>query len=66
MNIVFTDIIVDVGIHQIRVGVVENQKLVELYIEEDNKEKTVGNIYRGIVKRILPGIQAAFIDIGKK
>jgi len=62
---VFTDIIVDVGIHQIRVGVVENQKLVELYIEEDNKEKTVGNIYRGIVKRILPGIQAAFIDIGK-
>lgn len=65
MNIVFTDIIVDVGIHQIRVGVVENQKLVELYIEEDNKEKTVGNIYRGIVKRILPGIQAAFIDIGK-
>jgi len=62
---VFTDIIVDVGSHQIRVGVVENQKLVELYIDEENEEKTVGNIYRGIVKRILPGIQAAFIDIGK-
>ena len=61
ISIVFTDIILD---HQIRVKV-ENQKLVELYIDEENEEKTVGNIYRGIVKRILPGIQAAFIDIGK-
>lgn len=58
------DIIVDIGIHQIRAGLVEDQKLVELYIEEKNKQKTVGNIYRGIVKKILPGIQAAFIDIG--
>ena len=44
----FTDIILDVGSHQIRVGVVENQKLVELYIDEENEEKTVGNIYRGL------------------
>ena len=59
-----TDIIVDVGVNQTRIGVIEDQKLVELYIDMDNKEKTVGNIYRGVVKKILPGIQAAFVDLG--
>lgn len=61
-----TDIIVETGVRQTRIGVVEEQKLVELYIDEENKQKTVGNIYRGIVKKILPGMEAAFVDIGQK
>ncbi|NLK21519.1 MAG: Rne/Rng family ribonuclease [Epulopiscium sp.] len=61
-----TDIIVDAGVNQIRVGLVENQKLVELYIDDENRHKTVGNIYRGVIKRILPGLEAAFVDIGHK
>lgn len=61
-----TDIIVEAGVNQTRIGVVEEQNLVELYIDIENQQKIVGNIYRGIVKKILPGIQAAFVDIGLK
>ncbi|WP_058485225.1 Rne/Rng family ribonuclease [Defluviitalea phaphyphila] len=61
-----TDIIVEVDVNRTRIGVVEDQKLVEIYIDENNIQKTVGNIYRGVVKKILPGIEAAFIDIGQK
>ena len=46
-----------------RTAVVENSELVELIIEEKNKSFSVGNIYTGIVKKILPS-QFAFIDIG--
>lgn len=61
-----TDIIVETSVNQTRIGVVEDQKLVELYIDIEMKQKTVGNIYRGVVKKILPGIQAAFVDIGQE
>lgn len=46
------------------VVVVEDGQLVELYVERDIDERVVGNIYKGIVKNILPGMQAAFVDIG--
>ncbi|MDH5435955.1 MAG: ribonuclease G [Gammaproteobacteria bacterium] len=47
-----------------RVAIVENGILQELYIERSRKRGLVGNIYKGKVSRILPGMQAAFIDIG--
>lgn len=43
----------------------ENGELVESYKEDDNKIRLEGNIYLGIIKDILPGIQSAFIDIGE-
>ncbi len=43
---------------------IENGQLVEFYIEGESNTRTVGNIYKGKVKDILPGMQAAFIDIG--
>src|SRR5215510_8029280 len=47
-----------------RVALVEKGQLVELYIERRRERGIVGNIYKGRVKRVLPGMQAAFVDIG--
>ena len=47
-----------------RAALLENDKVVELVVERPDHYRLVGNIYRGKVKSILPGIQAAFIDIG--
>ncbi|HQN01556.1 MAG TPA: Rne/Rng family ribonuclease, partial [Candidatus Hydrogenedentes bacterium] len=47
-----------------RIALLENRKLVELIIEREEDRSIVGNIYRGRVDSIIPGIQAAFIDIG--
>lgn len=47
-----------------RVAVVENGTVMELYVEKTRDQSIVGNIYLGRVLRVLPGMQAAFIDIG--
>jgi ribonuclease G len=47
-----------------RVAVVENGVLQEIFIERTNHRGLVGNIYKGKVVRVLPGMQAAFVDIG--
>lgn len=57
-------IIVDVGISENRLALVEDGELVELYIERQNNRRMVGNIYKGRVANVLPGMQAAFVDIG--
>lgn len=46
------------------VAVVEEGRLAELYLERESDRRVVGNIYKGVVKNILPGMQAAFVDIG--
>jgi ribonuclease G len=46
------------------VALLEDDNLAELYIEDNDRKRTVGNIYRGKVINVLPGMQAAFIDIG--
>lgn len=58
------EIIVDVNVGEIRVGILEDKELVEIHIERTNHQGLVGNIYRGKVSSVLPGMQAAFIDIG--
>lgn len=45
---------------------IENGKLIEKYEEEEGKERMEDNIYLGIVENVLPGMQAAFVDIGKE
>lgn len=47
------------------IALVENGKLIELYEEDDDKDRLEGNIYVGKVKDVLPGMQAAFVDIGE-
>ncbi len=58
------EIIVDVGLEETRVALLEDKELAEIYIERPFPERLVGNIYRGKVSSVLPGMQAAFIDIG--
>ena len=49
-----------------RVAIVEDGRLVDLGIEIAGREQTRGNVYKGVVVRVEPGLQAAFIDIGLK
>lgn len=50
--------------YEIRIALVEHGNLVELHTEQPTEKGLVGNIYRGRVARVLPGMQAAFVDIG--
>jgi ribonuclease G len=58
------EILVNVTPQETRVAVVENGVLQEVLIERANRRGLVGNIYNGRVSRVLPGMQAAFVDIG--
>ncbi|MFQ5993945.1 MAG: ribonuclease G [Acidiferrobacterales bacterium] len=58
------EILINVTPQETRVAVVENGVLQELHIERTRTRGLVGNIYKGKVARTLPGMQAAFIDIG--
>ena len=47
-----------------RIAIQEDGQIVEVYIERQDKQRMVGNIYKGKVENVLPGMQAAFVDIG--
>ena len=58
------EILINVTPPETRVAVVDNGVLQELIIERSRMRGLVGNIYKGQVCRVLPGMQAAFVDIG--
>jgi len=58
------EILINVTPVETRVAVVENGMLQEVYVERSSKRGIVGNIYKGKVVRVLPGMEAAFVDIG--
>jgi len=58
------EILINVTPVETRVAVVENGMLQEVYIERSSKRGIAGNIYKGKVVRVLPGMEAAFVDIG--
>jgi len=58
------ELLINVTPQETRVAVVENGVLQELHIERSHSRGIVGNVYKGKVVRILPGMQAAFVDIG--
>ena len=57
-------ILISADDYEIQIAVIENSKVAEFFLERRTEQRTVGNIYRGIVTSIIPGIDAAFIDIG--
>ncbi len=57
-------ILICVDEYETRVTVIENTKLAEYFFERREERRIVGNIYKGIVTAIIPGIEAAFVDIG--
>ena len=59
-----SEIIINSNPREIRVALVENNQLAEIFIEHKAKKGIVGNIYKGVVTKILPGMQVAFVDIG--
>lgn len=58
------EILISSTINEIRIAITEDGKLAEYFVELADKEKFVGNIYLGKVTRILPSLNAAFINIG--
>jgi ribonuclease G len=58
------DILINVTPQETRVAIVENASLQEVCIERMGNRGIVGNIYKGKVNRVLPGMEAAFVDIG--
>jgi ribonuclease G len=59
-----TKLLLNVTPQEVRVAVIENDRLAELYSQRQKSRSIVGNIYMGKVSRVLPGMQAAFVDIG--
>ncbi len=58
------EMLMNVTPRETRVAVVENGVLQEVVVERERRRGIVGNIYKGKVSRVLPGMQAAFVDIG--
>ena len=58
------EIYISKGVGETRIAVKENGKLAELHVDKQSQVKTVGNIYKGIVENVIPGMQAAFVNIG--
>jgi ribonuclease G len=57
-------ILVNAGVTETRVAVQEGNLLTELYLERHARRSIVGAVYKGVVTNVLPGMQAAFVDIG--
>jgi ribonuclease G len=60
------EIVFNVGREQTRIAIVEDGKLAELYIENAEHKRTIGNLYLGQIRKVMPSIQAAFVDIGQE
>ena len=59
------EIYISKGVGETRIAVKENGILAELHVDKESKERTVGNIYKGVVENVIPGMQAAFVNIGE-
>jgi len=59
-----SEVLINSNQREIRVALMENHQVAELFIEHEANKGIVGNIYRGKVTKILPGMQVAFVDIG--
>ena len=59
-----SELIINVSPYESRVALLENGNVVELYIEREAESSLIGNIYKGRVIKVLPGMGAAFVDIG--
>ncbi|MCH2353688.1 MAG: Rne/Rng family ribonuclease, partial [Pseudomonadales bacterium] len=58
------ELVIDVSEYETRVALYGDEILQEVHIERDGRYSLTGNIYRGRVNRVVPGIQAAFVDFG--
>ena len=59
-----TEIFINQGIHESRIAILEDGRLSEIWVERPENERMVGDVYKGTVTAVLPGLQAAFVEIG--
>lgn len=65
-NKVNSELVINVNSKEVSLAVLEDQKLVELHREKRNVSFSVGDIYLGRVRKVMPGLNAAFVDVGYK
>ena len=58
------ELIINATLPEVRIALLEEGRIQELLIERQSEKGIVGNIYKGRVTRVLPGMQAAFVDVG--
>tara|TARA_B100001113_G_scaffold334443_1_gene313124 strand:+ start:1691 stop:3223 length:1533 start_codon:yes stop_codon:yes gene_type:complete len=58
------EIFINESMGETRIAIKEDNQLVEVYIEKQDNHRMVGNVYKGKVENVLPGMQAAFVDVG--
>src|SRR5881396_2158452 len=58
------ELIISTTSQETKLAILEDDELVEFYIERHRSQGIVGNIYKGKVTKVLPGMQSAFVDIG--
>ena len=58
------EIVINHTEHEVRLAILENKRITEIYHEREKDKGVVGNIYKGKVLKVLPGMESAFVDIG--
>ena len=58
------EIYINESMGETRIAILEDDRLVEVYVEKQGQQRMVSNIYKGKVENVIPGMQAAFVDIG--
>ena len=58
------EMIISSNDHETRVAILEDDLVAELFVERERQRGVVGNIYKGRVSKVLPGMQSSFVDIG--
>src|SRR5688572_9642458 len=58
------EMIVSSSAHETRVAILEEDQVAEIFIERERSRGVVGNLYKGRVSKVLPGMQSAFVDLG--
>ena len=61
-----SELIVDVHSQEVSIAITEEKQLVEFQKEEQTETFSVGNIYLGRVKKLMPGLNACFVDVGSE
>ena len=58
------EMIISTNGHETRVAILEDDLLAEVFVERERNRGVVGNVYKGRVSKVLPGMQSAFVDLG--
>lgn len=61
---VYKELLINYGPHESRLAIVEDGQLVEFYMAHEDEDQAAGNIYKGRVENVLPGMRAAFVNLG--